>query len=74
MNIFQVNADVATPPDIAPQPDEEPPYAEDEVVDVAQDEFLDAAEANADEFQDDLLEATEDEKEDPDAPQQLSLF
>ncbi len=74
MHIFQVNADVATSPDIAPQPDNEPHDIEDEIVDVVQEEILEPVESTVEDFQDDVPEETEAEKEDPDAPQQLSLF
>jgi hypothetical protein len=74
MRIFQMDADVAASPVIAPQPDGEPPYLEDEVGDAVQDAFLEPAEPSAEEFQDNVPEEADADEEDPDAPQQLSLF
>ena len=73
MNIFQVNADVAPSPDIAPQPDT-PHDIEDEIVDRVQDEILETIEPAEEDFQNDAPKEMEAEEEDPDAPQQLSLF
>jgi hypothetical protein len=77
MHVFQVNADIAASPDIAPQPDDEPlepSYTDDEIVDVVHDELLEHSEPTVEEFQEDVPEEREAEKEDPDAPEQLSLF
>lgn len=74
MHILQVNADAAPSLDSAAQPDDEPTYVEDQMVDSLQDELLEPSEPTAEEFQDDVAQENEGEKEDPDAPQQLSLF
>jgi hypothetical protein len=75
MHVFQVNADMTAAPDLAP-PDEplEPFYVEDEMVDAVQNELLEPSEPTVEEFEDDVPEEHEVEKEDPDAPEQLSLF
>jgi hypothetical protein len=77
MRLYQVNADPPAVQDNISQPDDVPPeqpHIGDEMTDVVQDDLLEDAEETPDESQDDVPAETEGEQEDPDAPEQLSLF